>query len=275
MLKVKNLHIKIEDKDIVNNINFEIKEGEILGIAGESGSGKSMICRSILGLNKFNNRSIEEKGEISFFGENLLLIPEKEFQSIRGKRISIIFQNTLSSLNPLQKIGKQIAEIFNIHTNFTKKEIKSKVIELLKDVQIINPERIYNMYPHELSGGMAQRIVISIAIALKPKLIIADEPTTSLDEETADEILNLLINLAKKNDAAIIFVSHDLNIIRKIADGILLIKNGKKIEYKSTKDFFENPESEYGRDLIKCTNLEKINDRFFKVGENYAENCKS
>lgn len=270
MLKVKNLSIKILDADIVNNINFEIEEGKVLGIVGESGSGKSMICRSILGINKFYNANIKESGEIVFQDKDILTISENELQNLRGKDISIIFQNALSSLNPLQKIGKQVAEVFNIHTKLSKNEIKAKVIDLLKDVQLPNPEKIYSMYPHELSGGMAQRVVIAIAIALKPKLLIADEPTTSLDEETSSDILNLMLNLAKKNNTAIFFVSHDLDVIEKMADNILLIKNGKEIEYKTVKDFFANPESNYAKELIKCTNLEKDDERYFTVGDSYA-----
>lgn len=267
MLNVKNLSIDIYNNRVIDNINFKIAEGKVLGIVGESGSGKSMICRSIIGINKFYNSNIKEIGMINLQGKNIIEMSERHLQKIRGKDITIIFQNSLSSLNPLKKIGKQMGEIYKIHASLSKKEIKENVINLLKAVQLANPEKIYNMYPHELSGGMAQRIVIAIAIALEPKLLIADEPTTSLDEETAEDILDLMLNLTKKNKTAILFVSHDLNVIKKISDDVLLIRNGEEIEYKTAKDFFENPESEYAKELIRCTNLEKNKGRFFTVGE--------
>lgn len=263
MLKINNLNIEIENMNIVSDINFELGEGEVLGIIGESGSGKSMICRSILGLNQLHNKKIKESGKIIFNNKNVLQYSQKDFQKLRGKDISIIFQNALSSLNPLSKIGKQIEEVFSLHTKMTQKEKKEETIKLLEEVQINNPKRVYSMYPHELSGGMAQRIVIAMAIALKPKLLIADEPTTSLDSETEEQILKIILKLAKKYNTAVIFVSHDLTIIEDIADKILLMKDGKVIEYSPRVEFFENPKSMYAKQLIKCTNLDKTEEGKF------------
>ena len=267
MLEVKDLKIKLNDKTLVENINFEIESGKVLALVGESGSGKSIICRSILGLNKYINDELITEGKIVFRDVNLLEIKEEEFSNLRGKEISMIFQNAISTLNPLRKIGNQIADIFSIHTSLSKTEINSKVLGLLKDVKLENYDRVYNMYPHELSGGMAQRVVIAIAIALKPKLIIADEPTTSLDPRTQEEILNLLLGLARKNNTAILFVSHDLEATRLIADEIILLKDGEIIESQTVDNFFNSPKSSYAKKLLDCTILKKLSNNRFYTGE--------
>lgn len=267
MLEVKDLKIKLNDKTLVENINFKLELGKVLALVGESGSGKSIICRSILGLNKYINDELITEGRIHFRGMDLLEIKEKEFSKIRGKDISMIFQNAISTLNPLRKVGNQIADIFNIHSSLSKAEIKSNVLGLLKDVRLENFERVYNMYPYELSGGMAQRVVIAIAIALKPKLIIADEPTTSLDPRTQEEILNLLLGLAKKNNTAILFVSHDLEATRLIADEIILLKGGEIIESQTVDNFFNSPKNSYAKKLLDCTILKKLSNNKFYTGE--------
>lgn len=267
MLEVRDLKIKLNDKILVENINFKLESGKVLALVGESGSGKSIICRSILGLNKYMNDELITEGKILFRSRDLLEIKEKEFSNIRGKEISMIFQNAISTLNPLRKIGNQIADIFNIHSSLSKAEIKSNVLNLLKDVKLENYKDVYNMYPHELSGGMAQRIVIAIAIALKPKLIIADEPTTSLDSRTQEEILNLLLGLSRKNNTAILFVSHDLEATRLIADDIILLKNGEIIESQNVYNFFNSPKSSYAKKLLDCTILKKLPNNRFYTGE--------
>ncbi len=267
MLEVRDLKIKLNGKKLVEDINFKLKAGKVLALVGESGSGKSIICRSILGLNKYINDELITEGRIHFRGMDLLEIKEKEFSKIRGKDISMIFQNAITTLNPLRKIGNQIADIFNIHSSLSKAEIKSNVLGLLKDVKLENFNRVYNMYPYELSGGMAQRVVIAIAIALKPKLIIADEPTTSLDPRTQEEILNLLLGLARKNNTAILFVSHDLEAARLIADEIILLKDGEIIESQTVDNFFNSPKSSYAKKLLDCTILKKLSNNRFYTGE--------
>ncbi len=263
LLNVKNLTVSFKRSDnsdfiAVNNINFELKEGEILGIVGESGSGKSVSSHSIMRLLPYPKAFHDEKSEIIFNGHNLLSLDEKEMQKIRGKEISIIFQEPMSSLNPLHKIGKQIAEIILTHNKISKTKALIKAFKLLKLTGIQNAKKRLYAYPFELSGGQRQRVMIAMAIANKPKILIADEPTTALDVTVQSQILDLLLKLKKQIGMSIIFISHDLRIVSKIADRICVMKDGKIVEQGITSDIFNNPQHIYTKKLIKSfLNLEK------------------
>ncbi|MFR3072445.1 MAG: ABC transporter ATP-binding protein, partial [Paeniclostridium sp.] len=221
LLNVKDLKIKFKDDKhdnyTVNGVNLNINEGEIVSLVGESGSGKSLTSLAIIRL---ISESAQIEGEINFKGKNLLNLDEKDMCSIRGKDISIIFQEPMVALNPLFNVEKQIGEVILEHKKLSKKEVRNMVIDLLEKVKIPNPQDALKKYPHELSGGMRQRVMIAMAIALKPKLLIADEPTTALDVTVQKEILNLLKDISKEYNMSVIFITHDLDVVSEIADKV-------------------------------------------------------
>ena len=251
MLEVKNLSVKFlsnqQENEVVKEISFQLKKNKILGIVGESGSGKSVTSLAILGLLP-KSSSIE--GEVFYNGENLLEISNKDFQKIRGKKIGMIFQEPMSSLNPTLTCGNQVAEVLQIHTDLNKKEIYNEVITLFERVQLPMPNRIFNSYPHQISGGQKQRVMIAIAIACKPDLLIADEPTTALDVTVQKEIMQLLKDLQKENEMSILFISHDLPLVSEIADDVIVIYKGEIVERGSAFEVFKNPQKEYTKALI-------------------------
>lgn len=251
MLEIKNLHISFlteeGEKTIVSDLSFGVDENEILGIVGESGSGKSITSLSILGLLP-KNANIQ--GEISFDSRNLLEFDEKDFQEIRGKDIGMIFQEPMSSLNPTVKCGEQVAEVLRQHTDLSGSEIYNEVINLFEKVFLPRPKGIYNSFPHEISGGQKQRVMIAMAIACKPKLLIADEPTTALDVTVQKEIISLLKHIQKENRMSILFISHDLSLVSEIADHVLVLQHGKMIEKGSAKQVFLKPKEKYTKALI-------------------------
>ncbi len=251
MLEIKNLHISFlteeGEKTIVSDLSFGVDENEILGIVGESGSGKSITSLSILGLLP-KNANIQ--GEISFDSRNLLEFDEKDFQEIRGKDIGMIFQEPMSSLNPTVKCGEQVAEVLRQHTDLSGSEIYNEVISLFEKVFLPRPKGIYNSFPHEISGGQKQRVMIAMAIACKPKLLIADEPTTALDVTVQKEIISLLKHIQKENRMSILFISHDLSLVSEIADHVLVLQHGKMIEKGSAKQVFLKPKEKYTKALI-------------------------
>jgi len=246
VLEIKNLEVHFKDKKAVKGINLDINKGEIVGLVGESGCGKSVTSMSIMGLLNSNNLS----GEILFENKNILQLKEKELRNIRGNEISMIFQNTMSSLNPTMKIGKQISEVLKIHSNKSKKEIKEEVLNTLEKVELKNVEEIYNSYPHQLSGGMRQRVMIAMAIINKPKLIIADEPTTALDVIIQKEILDLLKNISQEYNTSILFISHDLSVVSNICDRINIMNDGIIVETGITEDIFYNAKHYYTKQLL-------------------------
>ena len=251
MLDVKQLQISfisegLETK-IVSDISFQLKKNEILGIVGESGSGKSITSLSILGLLPKNAKI---QGELIFDSINLLELTEADFLKIRGKEIGMIFQEPMSSLNPTVKCGEQVAEVLRKHTDLNKSEIFEEVISLFEKVFLPRPKDIYESYPHEISGGQKQRVMIAIAIACKPKLLIADEPTTALDVTVQKEIISLLKHLQEENEMSILFISHDLSLVSEIADHVLVLQQGKMIEKGTSKEVFLNPKEEYTKALI-------------------------
>ena len=260
LVEIENLQVKFNtdsgEVNAVNGISFNIKKGETLALVGESGSGKSVTARAIIRL-LAENAIISDQTSIKFNGTNINSYSEKEYQNIRGKNISMIFQEPMSSLNPIYTIENQISEVLKIHGKFSDKELKEKCLELLKQVQIPEPESRLSQYPHQLSGGQRQRIMIAIAIANNPDLLIADEPTTALDVTVQTEILKLLQSLQQKYQMSILFITHDLTIVRQISDRVCVMYNGKIKETGFTKEIFESPKDDYTKHLLSSEPKER------------------
>ena len=233
----------------LNGVTIRVKEGEVLGIVGESGSGKSVTAYSLMGLTAYPGKLIG--GQLYFNGHHINDMTEKQMRKMRGNEVSIIFQDPMSSLNPVYTIGNQIREVILLHTDKTKKEAQERAIELLKLVGINEPEKRLKQYPHELSGGMRQRVMIAIALACEPKLLIADEPTTALDVTIQAQILELMIELKEKLGMAIIMITHDLGIVASTCERIAVMYAGNIVEYGTTEDIFYNPKHEYTKGLIR------------------------
>jgi len=276
LVEIENLQVKFNtdsgEVNAVNGISFNIEKGETLALVGESGSGKSVTARAIIRL-LADNAIISDQTSIKFNGTNINSYSEKEYQNIRGKNISMIFQEPMSSLNPIYTIENQISEVLRIHGKFSDKELKEKCLELLKQVQIPEPESRLSQYPHQLSGGQRQRIMIAIAIANNPDLLIADEPTTALDVTVQTEILKLLQSLQQKYQMSILFITHDLTIVRQISDRVCVMYNGKIKETGITKEIFENPKDDYTKHLLSSEPKERDlyydkNGRSILSGEN-------
>ncbi|WP_410489310.1 ABC transporter ATP-binding protein [Bacillus sp. DTU_2020_1000418_1_SI_GHA_SEK_038] len=244
--------------EAVKGVSFEVRKGETLGIVGESGSGKSVTARSIMRLLP-SPPSFMKDGEILFQGENLAHKTEKEMEEIRGRDISMIFQDPMTSLNPTIRIGKQIAESLIKHQKLSKKEAKNQAIELLKLVGIRDSETRYNQYPHEFSGGMRQRVMIAIALACRPTLLIADEPTTALDVTIQAQILNLMKNMQERFGTSIILITHDLGVVAGMCDRVVVMKNGEIVETGTTEEIFESPKHPYTLKLLNA--LPRLNEK--------------
>ncbi len=251
-LEIRNLSIDFLSykgkKNAVNNLSLSVPTGKTVCIVGESGSGKSVTALSILDL--LSKEHTEKKGEIIFQGQDLHKISKQNLRSIRGNEISIIFQEPMTSLNPLHNIEKQIAESLYIHKNIKAKKARPQILKLLERVGIPNAEQRLNALPHELSGGQRQRVMIAIALANEPKLLIADEPTTALDVTVQKQILNLLKDLQKETNMTILLISHDLSVINYMADEVYVMKGGKIIEHQKTSDLFQSPKKPYTKALL-------------------------
>jgi len=241
----------------LNNVSFSMKQGEVLGIVGESGSGKSVTAYSLMGLTAYPGKLIG--GELRFNGHEVEKMTEKDFRKMRGEEISIIFQDPMTSLNPVYTIGNQIVEMVRLHTDKNKKEAYARAKELLELVGINEPERRLKQYPHELSGGMRQRVMIAIALACEPKLLIADEPTTALDVTIQAQILELMMELRKKLGMSIIMITHDLGVVASMCEKIAVMYAGKIVEYGTTDEIFYNPKHEYTKGLINS--IPKLNQK--------------
>lgn len=243
----------------LNGVSFSMEEGEVLGIVGESGSGKSVTAYSIMGLTAYPGKLVG--GTVHFNGHEIEKMTEKEFRKIRGNEVSIIFQDPMTSLNPVYTIGNQIVEVILLHTNKTKKEAYERAKELLELVGINEPAKRLKQYPHELSGGMRQHVMIAIALACEPKLLIADEPTTALDVTIQAQILELMQELRKKLGMSIIMITHDLGVVANMCEKIAVMYAGHIVEYGTADEIFYNPSHEYTKGLIKSIpklNVEKI-----------------
>jgi peptide/nickel transport system ATP-binding protein len=253
LLSVKNITISFKREKgfvpVVHQLSYELYENEILGIVGESGSGKSVSSLAIMGLLPKGISQISE-GAIVLEGNDLTTVSENKFQQIRGKEIAMIFQEPMSSLNPSMKCGPQVAEILHQHSSLTSKEIKQAVLSLFDKVKLPNPEELFSKYPHQISGGQKQRVMIAMAIACKPKILIADEPTTALDVTVQKEIIQLLKELQAETKMSILFISHDLSLISEIANRVLVMYKGEIVEQGLAKTIFEKPQHKYTQALI-------------------------
>lgn len=252
ILSVEELSIgfykgKKENK-VLDNISFELKKGEILGIVGESGSGKTMTSLAVMGLLPKTAKILS--GNIYFLGKNILTMGEKELRSLKGCEMSMVFQEPMTSFNPLLTIGAQVEEMLRLHSKHTKEEYKSLTLEALNEAGLSEPQEIYHKYPHQLSGGMRQRAMIAMAMIAKPKLIIADEPTTALDVTTQSKILQLLKKINEKHGTSIILISHDLRVIQAICSRAIVMRNGRIAEAGLVNDLFIHPSTEYTKMLL-------------------------
>lgn len=239
----------------LNGVSFSMEEGEVLGIVGESGSGKSVTAYSVMGLTAYPGKLID--GTINFNGHQIDKMSEKEMRKIRGNEVSIIFQDPMTSLNPVYTIGNQITEVICLHTGKSKKEAHDRAKELLELVGINEPTKRLKQYPHELSGGMRQRVMIAIALACEPKLLIADEPTTALDVTIQAQILELMQELRKKLGMSIIMITHDLGVVASMCERIAVMYAGHIVEYGTADEIFYEPKHEYTKGLIKS--IPKLN----------------
>ncbi len=251
-LEVKNLSVSFPTEDgvvrAVDDMSFSLEKGKTLGIVGESGSGKSVTSLAILGLHK--GSSAEVTGEILIEGQDINALPETEVRLLRGKLMSMIFQDALAALHPYYTVGNQIAEAFLVHNKVSKAVAKKRAIEMLDRVGIPEPQKRADDYPHQFSGGMRQRAMIAMALSCNPSLLIADEPTTALDVTVQAQIIDLLRDLQKEFNTAIILITHDLGVVAETADDILLMYAGKEIEYGTVRDVLQKPQHPYGWGLL-------------------------
>ncbi len=252
ILEVKDLSVAFgtrkNSNEVVHNISFSISENEILGIVGESGSGKSVTSLAIMGL--LPEKSSQKKGEILFDAKNLLIESSKTLRSIRGKEIAMIFQEPMSALNPSLICGLQVSEILRHHLNYSVSKAKKETLSLFKKVKLPRPNELYNSYPHQISGGQMQRVMIAMAIACKPKLLIADEPTTALDVTVQKEIILLLKELQKETKMSLLFISHDLGLVSEIVDKVAVMYQGNIVEEGSVQQIFKSPKNDYTKALL-------------------------
>ncbi|MGX7348428.1 ABC transporter ATP-binding protein [Aerococcus vaginalis] len=267
ILEVKDLEIGFDtfsgEVQAIRGVSFDLKKGETLAIVGESGSGKSVTTRSIIKLLASNANY--NNGQILFHGDDLLKKSEKEMQDIRGNNISMIFQDPMTSLNPVMRIGDQIAEPIRIHQNVSKKAARERALELLKAVGMPNAEKRMRDYPHQFSGGQRQRIVIAIAMASEPEILIADEPTTALDVTIQAKILDMMNQLKEEKESSIIFITHDLGVVANIADRVAVMYAGKIVEYGTAEEIFYNPQHPYTWGLITSMPTPDTEDRLLSI----------
>lgn len=252
ILKVENLNVTLRhrrvSKKLVEDVSFEVHPGECLGILGESGSGKSMTVKSVLGL---LDKNFQVSGSAIFDGQDLLKETKEELRRLRGSRITMVLQNPMTCFDPLYRIGNQMAETFATHTSWNAQEICSRCLEILDQMRIRNGEEVLEKYPHQLSGGMLQRIMIGIAMALQPELLIADEPTTAIDAITQYEILEEFIRIKKQKNTAMLFITHDLGAISKVADRILVMNSGHVVDSGSFDHILKHADDPYTRMLVE------------------------
>ncbi|WP_242120188.1 ABC transporter ATP-binding protein [Aestuariivivens sediminicola] len=249
LIQIKDLSISFGNTEVIHNISYDLHNNEILGIVGESGSGKSVSSLAILGLLPKNAGRVTS-GSIIYQDKNLLQLSNKALQDVRGNKIAMIFQEPMSSLNPSMTCGKQVQEILERHNNLSALESKEETLSLFEKVKLPDPSRIFRSYPHEISGGQKQRVMIALAIACKPDVLIADEPTTALDVTVQKDIINLLKRLQKETELSIIFITHDLALISEIADRILVMYQGQIVEQGPSESIFKNPQHNYTKALI-------------------------
>lgn len=248
LLSVRNLRTTFGPLVAVNDVSFEIRKGETLGLVGESGSGKSVTAFSII-------RLVQEPGEVvggsvHFEGKELLSLPEDEMRRVRGAGIGFVFQEPMAALNPVMRIGAHIAEALTVHGLASRADARTRAIELLRAVRIVDPEKRVDDYPHQLSGGMRQRVMLAIALACKPPLVIADEPTTALDVTVQAQVLELLRDMKRQFDLSLLLITHDFGVIAEMADRVAVMYRGRIVEEAPVRDIFRNPQHPYTKGLL-------------------------
>ena len=250
MVEIRDLHIKFHtrDREAVGGIDLSLPGSEILGLVGESGSGKSVTAMAISGL--LDRDIVDCSGEILLDGEDMLRLKGEDFRRLQGKKIGVIFQEPMSALDPLQKIGKQVEESLRLHTKMSAAERRAAALEAMEIAELDRVEELYNKYPFELSGGMLQRVMIAAAIITKPSLLVADEPTTALDVTLQGQILELLKKLNKQYGMSILFISHNLHVVRKLCSRVAVMQRGKIVEAGETEQILHAPQHEYTKELI-------------------------
>lgn len=250
LLQYDSVEISFGGKPVVHNISFDLRAGEILGLVGESGSGKSTLIKAAMGL--LGSNGMVTRGDIIFDGKNLVDMPERELRHIRGSKLGMIFQDAGASLCPIRTIGSQIHESMAAHGKISESAAKDRAIELFYKLNFKEPERIWNSYPFELSGGMNQRVGIAISILMNPPVLLADEPTSALDVAVQRQVVKEMLHVRKMFGTAIIIVTHDIGIVSAMADTILVLQDGNKMEYGPAKTILEKPENEYTRKLLSA-----------------------
>lgn len=252
MLEIHDLHIKFHnrDREAVSGMNLTIGDGEIVGLVGESGSGKTVTAMSIAGL--LPRKQCTLSGDILLDGQDLLHAERRELRQLHGKRIGVVFQEPMSAMDPLIRVGEQVEETLRIHTSLPKAERKQQAIAAMADVELEDPESVYRKYPHELSGGMLQRAMIASAVVIRPSLLLLDEPTTALDVTIQAQIIQLLIRLNQEHGISMLFISHNLNVVRKLCARVAVMQRGVVVEAGDTDTVFFHPEHPYTQHLIAC-----------------------
>ena len=254
ILEVKNLRVSYHtyagEVKAVRGVQFSLEKGQALAIVGESGCGKSVTAKSIMGLIKAPQGEIKENSEILYHGENILKYNKKQWQHYKGGECAIIFQDALASLNPTMRVGKQIMENLMGHKNMTKQEAAKEAVEMLRMVGIPEPEKRVRQYPHEFSGGMRQRVMIAMALACEPDILIADEPTTALDVTVQKQILEEIYQLSRKENLGVLFITHDLGVVAEIADDVSIMKDGEIVENGTVENIFYHPQHSYTKKLL-------------------------
>ncbi|MBR0161099.1 MAG: ABC transporter ATP-binding protein [Oscillospiraceae bacterium] len=252
MLEVRDLHVRFHNRnrDAVGGISFTIGDGEIVGLVGESGSGKTVTAMSIAGL--LPRKQCSYSGDILLNGADLLHAQRSELRKLHGKEIGVVFQDPMSAMDPLMKVGEQVGEVLLIHTGLSQAERKKRVLQALADVDLPNPEKVHDCYPHELSGGMQQRAMIASAIVIEPSLLLLDEPTTALDVTIQAQILELLKKLNREKGISMLFISHNLNVVRKLCSRVAVMQRGKLVETGDTDEVFHHPQHPYTQQLISA-----------------------
>ena len=252
MLEIRDLHVKFHnrDREAVAGIDLTIADGEIVGLVGESGSGKSVTAMSIAGL--LPRKQCDLKGEILVNGQELLHADRSVYRQLLGRKIGVVFQEPMSAMDPLMRVGEQVGEVLRIHTKLTPAQRKEKVLEVLSAVELPDPEGVYDKYPHELSGGMLQRAMIAGAIVIHPSLLLLDEPTTALDVTIQAQILELLKKLNAEKGISMLFISHNLNVVRKLCKRVAVMQRGLLVESGNTDEVFFHPRHPYTKRLIEA-----------------------